>query len=113
MLRIGTGISLPVANLGSQIQQDEYKLMCHVGTLTDQTRIEEFAETIIAMAEDLAWQNSIYYKNEILGQSLNISIAAAEQLHFNKLSVWQVAMSEEHELVATDLRQHISGKGYK
>ncbi|KAF8534152.1 hypothetical protein BDD12DRAFT_896950 [Trichophaea hybrida] len=73
----------------------------------------EFADKIIAMAQDLTRQNSKYSTNEILERSLNITIAAAKRLRFNKLSGWQVAMCEEKELVATDLRQPISGKGYK
>ncbi|KAF8523046.1 hypothetical protein BDD12DRAFT_904759 [Trichophaea hybrida] len=73
----------------------------------------EFADRIIAMAQDLTRQNSKYSTNEILERSLNITIAAAKRLRFNKLSGWQVAMREEKELVATDLRQPVSGKGYK
>ncbi|KAF8536788.1 hypothetical protein BDD12DRAFT_807499 [Trichophaea hybrida] len=97
--------SLPLAHQESQIEQDEYKLII--------CSRYEFADKIIAMAQDLAWQNSKYSTNEILEQSLNITIAAATRLHFNKLSGWQVAMREEMELVATDLRQPIFDKGYK
>ncbi|KAF8542600.1 hypothetical protein BDD12DRAFT_802774 [Trichophaea hybrida] len=79
----------------------------------DDVIFSEFSDKIIAMAQDLARQNSKYSTNEILERSLNITIAAAKQLHFNTLSGWQIAMCEEKELVATDYRQPISGKYYK
>ncbi|KAF8533794.1 hypothetical protein BDD12DRAFT_809894 [Trichophaea hybrida] len=49
----------------------------------------------------------------LVEQSLNITIAAAKRLRINKLSGWQVAMREEKGLVATELKQPVSGKGYK
>ncbi|KAF8534844.1 hypothetical protein BDD12DRAFT_894893 [Trichophaea hybrida] len=79
----------------------------------DDVIFSEFADKIIAMAQDLGRQNSKYSTNEILERFLNITIAAATQLRFNKLPGCQVAMREEKELVATDLRQPVSGKGYK
>ncbi|KAF8538101.1 hypothetical protein BDD12DRAFT_806398 [Trichophaea hybrida] len=79
----------------------------------DDVIFSEFADKILAMAQDLVQQNSKYSTNEILKQSLNITIAAATQLCFNKLSGWQVAIREEKGLVATDLRQPESGTGNK
>ncbi|KAF8538924.1 hypothetical protein BDD12DRAFT_883767 [Trichophaea hybrida] len=73
----------------------------------------EFADKIIAMAQDRARQNSKYSTNDILERSLNFTIAAAKQLGFNKLSGWQVAMREEKDHIATDLRQPVSGNCYK
>ncbi|KAF8533653.1 hypothetical protein BDD12DRAFT_898307 [Trichophaea hybrida] len=79
----------------------------------DNDIFSKFADKIIAMAQDLVRQNSKYSTNEILEQSLNITIAAAKRLRINKLSGWQVAMREEKGLVATELKQPVSGKGYK
>ncbi|KAF8542331.1 hypothetical protein BDD12DRAFT_941074 [Trichophaea hybrida] len=111
MTRIGTGMLVPnptVKRLRDPSEEEVYDFPDE-----DDVIFCEFADKIIAMAQDLARQNSKYSTNEILERSLNITIAAAKRLRFNILSGWQVAMHEEKELVATDLRQPVSGKSYK
>ncbi|KAF8539107.1 hypothetical protein BDD12DRAFT_883240 [Trichophaea hybrida] len=53
----------------------------------------EFANKVIALSKDLAWHNTT-------------------RLGFNKLAGWQMAMCEVKELIATELRQLVSGEGY-
>ncbi|KAF8542794.1 hypothetical protein BDD12DRAFT_802556 [Trichophaea hybrida] len=111
MPRIGTGMLVP--NPTVKLLKDASEEEVYDFPDEDDVIFCEFADKIIAMAQDLARQNSKYSTNEIPERSLNITIAAAKRLRFNKLSGWQVAMREEKELVATDLRQPVSGKGYK
>ena len=63
------------------------------------------------MAQDLARSSSKYSTQEILERSLDITVGAAKRLQVKKVSAWQVAMTEEKELMAHSVRQPIVGKG--
>lgn len=63
------------------------------------------------MAHDLAGASCEYSTSEILEHALNITAAAAKRLKLRKVNGWQVAMAEEKELVASEMRQPVAGKG--
>ena len=63
------------------------------------------------MAQDLARTNSKYSTQEILERSLDITASAAKRLKVKQVSAWHVAMAEEKELIALNIRQPQKGKG--
>lgn len=77
----------------------------------DEAIFEDFAAKILEMAQDLARTNSQYSTREILERSLEITVSAAKRLKMKKVSGWHVAMAEEKELFAPDIRQPQPGKG--
>ncbi|KAF8539159.1 hypothetical protein BDD12DRAFT_805559 [Trichophaea hybrida] len=83
MPRIGTGRLVP--NSTVKLPRDASEEEVYDFPDKDDVTFCEFADKIIAMAQDIARQNSKYSTNEILEWSLNITIVAAKRLHFNKL----------------------------
>ena len=63
------------------------------------------------MAQDIARTNSKYSTQEILRRSLDITACTALRLTVKRQTAWHVAMAEEKNFVAPDIRQPVPGKG--
>lgn len=77
----------------------------------DESIFSDFAAKIIAMAQELARTNSKYSTQEILERALDITSSAAKRLKVKKVSAWHVALAEEKDLFALEIRQPLPGKG--
>jgi hypothetical protein len=74
---------------------------------------EDFADKVLAMAQDLARTTTKYTTMQILERARAVTTSKVSRLRCNKMSAWNLAMREEKELVSADLRRPKGGSGYK
>jgi hypothetical protein len=74
---------------------------------------ENFADKVLAMAQDLARTTTKYTTMQILERARAVTTSKVSRLRCNKMSAWNLAMREEEELVSADLRRPKAGSGYK
>ena len=79
--------------------------------LEEKAIFEDFAAKFLEMAQDLARTNSQYSTREIRERSLEITVSATKRLKMKTVSGWRVAMAEEKELFAPDIRHPQPGEG--
>ena len=74
---------------------------------------KDFADKVLAMAQDLARTTTKHTAMQILVRAKAVTTSKVSGLRFNKMSAWNLAMREEKELVSADLRRPKAGSGYK
>jgi hypothetical protein len=74
---------------------------------------EDFADKVLAMAQDLARTRTKYTTMQILEGARAVTTSKVSRLRCNKISAWNLAMREEKESVSADLRRPKAGSGNK
>jgi len=79
----------------------------------DDDIFEDFADKVLATAQDLARTTTKYTTMQILECARAVTTSKVSRLRCNKMSAWNLAMREEKEFVSADLRRPEAGSGYK
>jgi len=74
---------------------------------------EDFADKVLAMAQDLARTTTKYTTMQILERARAVTTSKVSRLRCNNISTWNLAMREERESVSADLRRPKAGPGYQ
>ena len=79
----------------------------------DDFHIEDFADKVLAIAQDLARTTTKDTTMQILNRARAATTSKVFRLHCTKMSAWNLPMSEEKESVSADLRRPKAGSEYK
>jgi hypothetical protein len=74
---------------------------------------KDFADKVLAMAQDLARTTTKYTTMQILEHVRAVTTSKVSRLRCNKMSAWNLAMREEKKSVSANLHRSKAGFGYK
>jgi hypothetical protein len=79
----------------------------------DDAILEDFADKVLAMEQDLARTMTKYTTMRIIERARAVTTSKVSRLCCNKMIPWNVAMREEKESVSADLRKPKAGSRYR
>ena len=91
-----------------EVDLDVNEASGHAGDEDDDI-FEDFADKVLATAQDLARTTTKYTTMQILECARAVTTSKVSRLRCNKMSAWNLAMREEKELVSADLRRPKAG----
>ena len=100
-----------IQEANNDVESDVQETSGHAGGRDDGT-FEDFADKVLAMAQDLARKTSKYTTTQIPKRARAVTSSKVSRLRWNMMSAWHLEMREEKESVSADLRRPRAGSWY-